>query len=313
MRCLAAWPIAAAGLVAVGLLLLFDSDSASLGPVHAAQAGAALTPVEANGRATLKGKITVKGGVPAALLAGLSKKIQSQMKDHQDRKCCLSGKPEEISAQVYRIGDNKQVGNVFVWVQPPKGSYFPIDAAQVAAAKKTPVEIGQPHCAFLPHCAIHFPVYPDPAKPTKLLPTGQTFTAINDAPVSHSVLWSSKNNPGPNKTLPAGDKLAIELVPDRLPVLFKCTIHMWMDARVGVFNHPYATLSRSDTAPRELRVKKDDATFGTYEIANIPAGVKLRLFAWHEEPGFLSSDGFAGEEIEFKPGLNERDFALEVK
>jgi hypothetical protein len=283
------------------------------GLLFSAAAAPAGKPVVAKGRATLKGKITLKGDVPKDLLDDMTKKLRELMAGHMNKACCLAGGPEEVTQQVYRIGDNKQVGNVFVWVQPPKGSYFPIDDEQLAAAKKAPIELGQPHCAFLPHCVITLPVYPDPKKPEDMLPTGQTFTAINDAEVTHNVKWGSAKNPGGNRSLSPGEKLPIELVPDRLPIIFQCNIHPWMEARVAAFDHPYAALSRSDTGPKPLRVKAADPTFGTYEIANVPAGVKLRLFAWHEGPGFLHTGGFAGEEVELKPGENTRDFELEIK
>jgi hypothetical protein len=272
-----------------------------------AQGAGSLQPVEAKERGTLKGKVVLKGKDPAPALAAANKALQEKMAGHVDKGCCMGGKPEEVTSQAWRLGDNTQVGNVFVWFQAPRGSYFPIDAKQAAAARADPVEIDQPHCAFLPHCAILFPGYPAPANPKDRLPTGQTLTVLNGAPVAHNVRW-----PEGNQILPVGGKIAIELQPGRLPVQFQCNIHLWMDARVLVLNHPYATLSRSDTAPAALRVKKDDDKFGSYEIANVPAGVRLRLFAWHEEVGFVSEGKFQGEEIELKPGINVKDFTVEM-
>jgi hypothetical protein len=281
----------------------------------AAEPAGKMQPVDVSkGRATLRGKITLKGDDPAAVLAKLTKSLQAQMDDHTDKKCCREGKAEEVTTQAWRVGDNKQLGNVFVWVQPPKDYYFPVSPAEVRAAAAAPVEIGQPHCAFVPHVAVLFPCYADPTNPANQLPTKQTFTVKNDAPVNHNVFWGGTAvNPGDNKTLGPGAKLAIDLEPDRLPVSVRCTIHPWMGAKVGVFNHPYATVSRSDTAPAGLRVKKDDKEFGTYEITNVPAGVPLRLFAWHEEIGFLHKGAFKGEEVELKAGPNGKDFVAEVK
>src|SRR5262249_7036650 len=95
------------------------------------------------------------------------------------------------------------------------------------------------------------------------------------------------------------------------PLTLKCSIHGWMRAYVWVLDNPYATVSRSDTNLKEKRVKPDDPTFGTYEIKNIPAGVKLRLLAWHEKAGFLN--GANGEDIELKTGDNTKDFEIEIK
>ncbi len=286
-------------------LLVCAAVAGSLAVVGAQGAGG-LQPVEAKERGILRGKVVSKGKDPAPRLAELTKSLKDRMDVHADKGCCQAGKPEEVSQQVWRIGDNQQVGNVFVWLMPPKGSFFPIDPRQAAAAKAEPVEIDQPHCAFLPHCTILFPAFPDSDDPKKQLPTGQAFRVLNSAPLAHNVRW-----PDGNYVLASGRKLDIDdLKPARLPIQFECNIHPWMSARVLVLNHPYAALSRSDTAPAALRVKKDDATFGSYQIDNVPAGVRLRLFAWHEEVGFVSEGAFQGEEIELKPGVNEKDFAV---
>jgi hypothetical protein len=84
-----------------------------------------------------------------------------------------------------------------------------------------------------------------------------------------------------------------------------------MDARVGVYNHPYATVSRSDTAPKDLQAKKDAADFGTYEIKGVPSGVKVKVIAWHERLGFLTAP--TGDDLDLKDGETTKDFEVEVK
>jgi hypothetical protein len=296
---------------------LTQTPSKTKGEGPKKKTGGAFKLVEGKGTATLKGKITVKGGAaPAGVLDDLTKSIQEQIaKKPDDKATCLAGSPVEVSQQTYRIGGNKNVGNVVVWLAPPdRNTVFKIDEKQAAEAKAHPGEIDQPHCAFLPHVSTLFVSYRDPANPKNTVETGQTLTVHNSAKIAHNTNWSGgTDEPKGNQLIPPGGKVTItDLVPDaKLPLTIKCNIHGWMDGFVWIFDHPYATVSRSDTAPKGLDVKESDPTFGTYEIKGVPAGTKLRVVAWHEKGGFLN--GREGEEIELKEGDNEKNFELEVK
>ena len=52
-------------------------------------------------------------------------------------------------------------------------------------------------------------------------------------------------------------------------VKFKCDVHPWMGAYVGVLEHPFHAVSGDD---------------GTFAIKNLPAG-EYELVAWHEKFG----------------------------
>jgi hypothetical protein len=271
--------------------------------------------VEGKGTGTLKGKITVKGEYKAELdkmTAGLLDAINKKP-DARDE--CLKGSEAEKTEQVYRIGANKQVGNVVVWLMPANNKdYFKIDDKQVAEAKAHPLEIDQPHCAFLPHVSIYFPSYvKDPKKPKDLEPTGQKLIVNNTAAMSHNTNWKGSNEPDGNELIPSKQHREIQgLVPNyREPLSLKCTIHGWMNGYVWIFGHPYAAVSKSDTVPEKLQVKADDPSFGTYEIKGAPAGVPLRVVAWHENNGFLTPRD--GKPITLNDGDNTQDFELEVK
>jgi hypothetical protein len=271
--------------------------------------GQALEPVKGKGLATLKGKITIKGGDPNAVISDLTAKLHEQMKSNPDRDYCMTGSDAEKSEQVYRVGANKQVGNVAVFFQAPRGHYFPIDEKQLKDAKH-PVVVDQPHCAFEPHVAVVFPFYhDDPKKPKHFAATGQELQVANSASKAHNTKY-----PGGNKTIPPNTPavpVVLEEPNYREPLTFECSIHTWMRAYFWVLDHPYAAVSRSDTNQKENKVNPEDPSFGTYEIKNIPAGVKLRLFAWHEKAGFLN--GANGEDIELKEGDNTKDFEIEIK
>ncbi len=254
----------------------------------------------------------LKGAAPdlEALTDRLRKGIEQSIA-HKDY--CLNCDDFEKSQQVYRLGGpkNKQVGNVFVWIAPAPGSVFPIDDKQLEEAKKRKVVIRQPHCAFIPHCAVLFAQYPsDPTNVRRRARTGQVLKMANDAEIAHNVNWKGgAKNPGNNILIAAGKEFTIDnLVPEPGPIAFKCNIHGWMSAYVWVFDHPYATISRA-----EPEVKKNDRTFGTYEIKYVPSG-EVRVFAWHEKAGWLNKGEGRGEAIQLRDGaVTVKDFELEAK
>jgi hypothetical protein len=261
------------------------------------------------GTAVLKGKVTIKGAAPN--LAALTKQLHEQIERKADQKdYCLKCADFEKTPQAYRLGgpENKQVGNVFVWIAPETGTFFQIDDKQLEAAKKQEIALRQPHCAFIPHCLVHFPGYRDAENPKKLKPTGQVFKVYNDAEVTHSTNWKSLRNVGDNVIQAAGQSRTYDhVIPDKSPVYIRCDIHPWMDAWMWVFDHPYAAISLA-----EPKVKKDDKAFGTYEIKGLPAG-KVLLFAWHEKVGYLTKGAKKGEPIELKDReTTVHDFELEV-
>jgi len=252
---------------------------------------------------TIKGKVQWEGDLPN--LEELTTKLQAGMTTNKDY--CLHGegvKPYETTQQGYRIGDNKGLGNVFVWIQAPPGHAFDVPDSQLPALKD--VRIHQPHCAFLPHCSVLFSWrYKDGAQ----VATGQKLVVENDARVGHN----SKVEGGPlngvsDQLLGAWDgkgkiqEATYQLKPERDAVKISCGVHGWMRAYVRVFDHPYAAVSSvganlGDAKSKVFENLKDPA-FGSFEIKGVPVGAKVRLFAWHEELGQLLGNN--GEEIELK-------------
>jgi hypothetical protein len=260
----------------------------------------------------LKGKITLKGSPD---IADLTKKLQADIAAKADQKdYCMKGSESETTEQEYRIGDNKQLGNVFVWILPDTGTFFKVTKDELEKAKSHPVKIRQPHCAFIPHAAFLFSEYrAEPkGKPQK---TGQILVVTNDAEISHNTNWKGgAKNSGDNVILEKGKTREVtNLVPEASPVLIKCNIHGWMDAHLRVVDTPYYAISHSDTLDGEDKVAKGDGKFGSYEIKNLPAG-KVRVLAWHEKAGWLNKNEGKGEEIEIKEGApTEKDFEATAK
>jgi hypothetical protein len=253
-------------------------------------------PIKVTEAGVIKGVIKLEGNKSDLNLAGLTKALQDGMK--QDRDYCLSGSEEEKSQQEYRIGDNGQVGNVFVWIEPEdsRKNYFEIPEAQLKALPKE-VKVEQPHCAFLPHCSVMFSRYQNK-------PTGQKLHVLNNAKISHNTkVKGGPRNPEVNQTLKRDATMEVELVPENDPITIECNIHPWMKGYVRAFNHPFATVSveKADTK---------DQNFGTYEIKGVPVGASVRIFAWHEKAGFLGDE--KGKVIKLEKET-KADFSMTAK
>lgn len=253
------------------------------------------------GKGVLKGKITLNGKPD---LKAMTEKLHEEMKK-KDTDYCMKGSETETTEQAFRIGDKGTLGNVFVWVVPDSGTFFKVTEDQIKALPKT-VDTHQPHCAFIPHCLFHFPVYhPNEKKPKDTKTTGQVWVVHNDAEVGHNTKFEGgAKNKGENITLAskAPPRKFDSLVPESKEVTISCNIHPWMNAYMRVVDTPYYAISLSDTLSKETKVGKEDPKFGTFEIKNLPEGHKVRVIAWHEKCGYLNKDGGKGEVIEILPG-----------
>src|SRR5262249_48947871 len=151
------------------------------------------------------------------------------------------------------------------------------------AFKDTEVEIHQPHCAFVPHCAVLFPQYYKDGK--ELLPTGQLLVVRNDAKVAHNAKVA--NPGGGNPSLPPGGKPSkFTLEPDDSETTVSCGVHPWMRGYLRVFPHPYAAVTSVGAKAGKFQ-DRTDAKFGTYVIKGAPVGATVTLKAWHEVIGPL--------------------------
>jgi hypothetical protein len=223
----------------------------------------------------LVGKVTIDGDKPD--LNKLDKDLQTLMKA-KDEAHCLAEKAseDEKSQQAWKIDDKGGVGNVFVWIAPPRGQFFKVDMKKKAWPEK--VVIDQPHCAFVPHAVVVFPKYRDDNG--KLVSTDQTFVVGNSAEINHNVNVEG----GVNSILPAHSKkpLLVELEPSSKPLEIKCNIHTWMNAFALPLDHPFAAITKAD---------------GTYRIEKVPKGMEVTIFAWHEKAGLVNEDRDKGQTI----------------
>jgi hypothetical protein len=251
------------------------------------------TVLEGEYTGTITGKVTFKGDKPD--FARLNEELQAQMKAKDEAHCLTDVKPEDkdqTEQQSWRIDDKGGVANVFVWIAPPKGKFFHVDPAQKTWEDE--VAIDQPHCAFIPHAVVTFPHYKDDKG--KTVETKQKFLVKNS---SKALNHNTNVTGGVNQTIPAGGApLPVDgLEASSKPVYIKCDIHTWMNAYAGVFDHPYATITKKD---------------GTFEIKNVPVGAEVMIYAWHEKGDYLNDGGAKGQPIKLD-AKTSKDFSIEAK
>jgi hypothetical protein len=129
----------------------------------------------------------------------------------------------------------------------------------------------------------NFPQTPVPTQPVVLdqrgciyLPrvvgarVGQTVQIKNSDALLHNLDASSAKNQGFNFAQPR-EGLVYTFKPKTEEVMLhlKCDVHNWMNAYIGVVNHPYFAVSN---------------TMGNFEIANVPPGTYM-IETWQEKLG----------------------------
>ena len=200
---------------------------------------AGATKVDPATAGSLKGSITLDGTAPK----------NEAIKMNADPVCLQQAKGPQTQ-ETYVVGsDGKSLANVFVYVKDGLGNYAydpPTDSPK----------IDQHECRYHPH------VFG--------MRVGQSLEIINSDPTLHNIHAMPKANSEFNNGQPIqGMKMTHVFDKPEVMVPFKCDVHGWMNAYVGVLPHPY------------FAVTKDD---GKFEIANLPPGT-YTIEAWHEKLG----------------------------
>ena len=235
------------GLWVGGCAVVLAATMACGGGQDASKPGAAASnaqpasggaPVTA-GQAEVKGHVTVDGAVPA----------NAAIKMNADPICARTATtPQQM--ETYVVGtDGKSLGNVFVYVKDGLGNY-------VGQAPTTPVTIDQKDCRYHPHV---FGIQ-----------VGQPLEIVNSDPTLHNIHAVAKSNREFNNGQPIqGMKTTHTFTAPEVMVPFKCDVHGWMNAYVGVLPHPFFAVT--------------DAS-GTFSLKGLPAGT-YTIEAWHEKMG----------------------------
>lgn len=100
--------------------------------------------------------------------------------------------------------------------------------------------------------------------------TGQTIRIENSDPFQHNIHPVPEVNRGFNESTPnMGDFLEKSFLAPEIMVSVKCDVHGWMQAYIGVLDHPY--FATSDMS-------------GSFSISGLPDG-DYTVTAWHEQLG----------------------------
>jgi len=195
--------------------------------------------VDAATAGELKGAVALNGSVPK----------NEPIKMNADPVCVKTNSTQQFQ-ETYVVGsDGKSLGNVFVYVKDGLGNYV-FDVPTETAT------IDQKECRYHPH------VFG--------MRVGQPLEIVNSDPTLHNIHASPKNNQEFNNGQPIqGMKMNHTFTSKEVMVPFKCDVHGWMNAYVGVMDHPYFAVTAAD---------------GTFELESLPPGT-YTVEAWHEKLG----------------------------
>lgn len=146
------------------------------------------------------------------------------------------------------VADNGNLANVFVYVKSGVSGSYPAPAE--------PVMLDQSGCTYIPHVAG--------------IQTGQKLVIRNSDSTLHNVHALPENNPEFNQGQPFQNmELEKTFATPEVMVRFKCDVHPWMSAYMGVVDHPFFAVSGTD---------------GSFSIDGLPAG-EYEVETWHETLG----------------------------
>jgi plastocyanin len=164
-----------------------------------------------------------------------------------------------IETESYVVGSGGSLANVFVYVKDGLGNrVFPVPATAVVLAQKD--------CTYKPHV---FGIQ-----------VGQTLDIVSEDPTLHNVHAIPMANQEFNfgQAVP-GLKNQHVFSTKEVMVPFKCDVHRWMNAFVGVVDHPFFAVSGTD---------------GAFSLNGLPPGT-YTVEAVHEKLGRQTQTVTIGE------------------
>src|SRR5215831_6348175 len=197
-------------------------------------------PVAATAGGTIKGRVKFTGPEPG------NRVIRMGM----DPMCAAANQGKRTVNEIYLVGDDNALGNVFVKVE---GTFPP------TPVPSTPVEIDQRACIYTPRMV--------GAR------VGQTLRVRNGDNWLHNVHTDSAKRNAINQSTPKAGLDVNLVLKDEEMLRVGCDVHRWMTAWVGIVSHPYFAVSEGKN--------------GTFTIANVPPGHRT-ITAWHEAFGALT-------------------------
>lgn len=160
----------------------------------------------------------------------------------------------ELRNQSVLVTPDSKLGDVIVYVNSgQEGVSYPVPT--------TPVVLDQHNCHYVPHVFT--------------IVAGQPLEIRNSDPTTHNIHMFPERNMVINFAQARQGAVNTETLaqPEYMPPIpIRCDVHRWMNAFLGVFDHPFHTTS-GDT--------------GTYSI-QVPPGT-YQIMTWHQEYGEMSA------------------------
>ena len=233
------------------------SNTASTSGAPAAPAAGGMK-VDATTAGEVKGIVSLQGTAPA----------NEAIRMNADPVCVKAASGPQTAQTIIVGTDGTSLANVFVYVKDGLGNY-------VYDTPTTPAVLDQRGCRYTPHV---FGVR-----------VNQPVEIVNSDPTLHNIHALPKANQEFNNGQPIqGMKMTHTFTAKEVMVPFKCDVHGWMNAYVGVMNHPYFAVTDKD---------------GKFELKGLPPGT-YTIEAWHEKLGAQPQTVTLGpqetKQVEFK-------------
>jgi len=231
----------ARGVAFLTVLLVAAGCGSDDGGGSAAGSGGGDSPVESPvdpatvGHAS--GMVTFSGPAPAMASVDLS-----------GESVCAAKHATPLTDESVVVGDGGGLANVFVYVKEGLESLeFPTPGGSVV--------LDQDGCQYSPHVIG--------------LQVGQNLTLRNSDGILHNIKASPTENRPFNLSQPVVMDTNRSFATAEIMVPIRCDVHGWMNAYIGVLDHPYHSVSNSS---------------GAFNLSTLPPGDYV-IEAWHERYG----------------------------
>lgn len=184
----------------------------------------------------VSGMVMVEGELPAP----------EELMMNSDPNCVMAATNTQSSTYV---GSDGNLGNVFVYVREGLGDMtFPVSSEVVT--------LNQEGCRYIPHVLG--------------IQVGQTLNIVNSDPTLHNIHATPEANDEFNMGQPIqGMQFERTFDTPEVMVPMRCDVHGWMNAYIGVLEHPFFAVTGED---------------GMFDISTLPPGDYV-VEAWHEALG----------------------------